>query len=303
MNCQEFEIIVRDLAWDLARDPASAEFSDARVDVTVNANGHQQAVDHVGACGACALRLQDERALSRALASVVTEMKTLAPDAGVEQKLLEAFRQAPGSAGILPAFSIRKRSGQDARVPRNWIAAVAALFLLVAGVFALRAFLSPPVDPKGQNIEALNLPKNLAPATDKGPDNSSTMTAAAGSVSTAGSASSTNPQPPRPIRKSSRQIARRQLKPSRDTALATAAVVPALVENPGETEVTTQFIALSYLGPASLQDGGQIVRVELPRSAMASFGLPVNMDRFGEKVRADVFVSADGFARAIRFVQ
>jgi hypothetical protein len=36
---------------------------------------------------------------------------------------------------------------------------------------------------------------------------------------------------------------------------------------------------------------------------MASFGLPVNMDRFGEKVRADVFVSADGFARAIRFVQ
>ena len=45
------------------------------------------------------------------------------------------------------------------------------------------------------------------------------------------------------------------------------------------------------------------MRVELPRSAMASFGVPVNMDRFGERVKADVFVSADGFARAIRFVQ
>jgi hypothetical protein len=31
--------------------------------------------------------------------------------------------------------------------------------------------------------------------------------------------------------------------------------------------------------------------------------LPVNMERYNERVKADVLVSADGLARAIRFVQ
>jgi len=45
------------------------------------------------------------------------------------------------------------------------------------------------------------------------------------------------------------------------------------------------------------------VRVELPRSALANFGLPVNMDRYNEKVKADVLVGVDGLAHAIRFIQ
>jgi hypothetical protein len=52
-----------------------------------------------------------------------------------------------------------------------------------------------------------------------------------------------------------------------------------------------------------LQDGGHIVRVELPRSALVRFGLPVNMDRMNEKVKADVWLGVDGLAHAIRFVQ
>jgi hypothetical protein len=60
---------------------------------------------------------------------------------------------------------------------------------------------------------------------------------------------------------------------------------------------------LAYAGPINLQDGGQLVRVELPRSAMLSMGLPVNMDRYSERVKADVLLGADGLARAIRFVQ
>jgi len=52
-----------------------------------------------------------------------------------------------------------------------------------------------------------------------------------------------------------------------------------------------------------LQDGGQLVRVELPRSALARFGLPVNTERANQRVKADVLFSADGLARAIRFVQ
>ena len=50
-------------------------------------------------------------------------------------------------------------------------------------------------------------------------------------------------------------------------------------------------------------DSAQVVRVELPRSAMMSFGLPVNMDRADERIKADVVVGNDGMARAIRFVR
>ena len=75
------------------------------------------------------------------------------------------------------------------------------------------------------------------------------------------------------------------------------------VANHVNREIATDFMALGYLSPATLQDGGQIVRVELPRSALVNFGLPVNMDRGHEKVKADVLLGVDGLAHAIRFVQ
>jgi hypothetical protein len=50
-------------------------------------------------------------------------------------------------------------------------------------------------------------------------------------------------------------------------------------------------------------DSGSLVRVELPRSALESFGLPMNMERAGERIKADVLVGSDGLARAIRFVR
>jgi hypothetical protein len=52
-----------------------------------------------------------------------------------------------------------------------------------------------------------------------------------------------------------------------------------------------------------LQDGGQIIRVKLRRSALVKFGFPVNMERYNENVNADVLIGVDGLARAIRFVQ
>ena len=75
------------------------------------------------------------------------------------------------------------------------------------------------------------------------------------------------------------------------------------VANHVTREIATDFMPLGYLSPATLQDGGQIIRVELPRSALVNFGLPVNMDRYHEKVKADVLLGVDGLAHAIRFVQ
>ncbi|MBM3786549.1 MAG: hypothetical protein FJW30_19500 [Acidobacteria bacterium] len=47
---------------------------------------------------------------------------------------------------------------------------------------------------------------------------------------------------------------------------------------------------------------GTILRVRLPRSAMAEFGVAVNADRWNETVPADVMVAEDGSVRAVRFV-
>ena len=68
-------------------------------------------------------------------------------------------------------------------------------------------------------------------------------------------------------------------------------------------EITTDFIPLIQGGRLVQSDGGHLVRVELPRSALVSFGLPVNFERAGGRVKADVLLGDDGIARAIRFVR
>ncbi len=70
-------------------------------------------------------------------------------------------------------------------------------------------------------------------------------------------------------------------------------------------EVATAFFPLSYSGmPVS---NAQIVRLEVPRAALASFGLtPIDVPDGGSAatasgtVQADVLVGEDGVARAVR---
>jgi len=68
-------------------------------------------------------------------------------------------------------------------------------------------------------------------------------------------------------------------------------------------EIATDFLPVTFGGAANLSEGGRMMRVDLPRSAMATFGLPVNMDRVNERVKADVLVGVDGLPHAIRFVR
>jgi hypothetical protein len=70
-----------------------------------------------------------------------------------------------------------------------------------------------------------------------------------------------------------------------------------------EVEIATDFFPLVNREALNQLDSGQLVRVELPRSALMSFGLPMNMERAGERIKADVVVGEDGLARAIRFVR
>ena len=69
------------------------------------------------------------------------------------------------------------------------------------------------------------------------------------------------------------------------------------------TEVTTDFLPLTFVDDSRAQESGHVVRVKVPRSALIAFGVPMNMERAGELITADVVIGNDGLARAIRFVQ
>jgi hypothetical protein len=71
----------------------------------------------------------------------------------------------------------------------------------------------------------------------------------------------------------------------------------------GTDEIATDFLPLTYTADSTAQVSGHLVRVTVPRSALVGMGLPMNAERAGERVRADVFIGDDGLARAIRFIQ
>jgi hypothetical protein len=261
MNCQSFENSLTDLA---RQHPLEATaLADAQA--------------HAASCSSCALRLEEQHALTAGLRSLGEEMRTIQMPRHLESRLMEAFREG-------------RRPTQRKQAPaRAWfaVAAVAAVLLVVFGVVALRLMWAPAPSPIARETVSEK------PVTDNAP-----------------------PQvvpevrplpvfvvPEKPVRDrqhSSRRTARHRVKHSQDSALGitqpSSATTAAL-------EVTSEFMQLGDGSVGNLQEGAQVVRVEMPRYAMARFGLPVNMERYDERVKADIWLGADGLARAIRFVQ
>jgi hypothetical protein len=66
-------------------------------------------------------------------------------------------------------------------------------------------------------------------------------------------------------------------------------------------EIVTDFFPL--MDPAPPFERGQLLRVELPASAMQMVGLPVHEERLTDRVEADVLLGEEGLPRAIRFVK
>lgn len=196
----------------------------------------------------------DEESLTSSLRLLAEEMESLNAPPEVEQKLRAAFRQ---QRVVVPMPN---------RYPRYWLAAIAAMILIVITVVALRSRTEPPNQIHAEQIEpAQQIKEESAPAAIETPKKQEVA------------------QKPR------RRSVRRAPKSE--------------VANHMNREIATDFMPLGYLNPATLQDGGQIIRVEVPRSALVNFGLPVNMDRYHEKVKADVLLGVDGLAHAIRFVK
>jgi hypothetical protein len=62
------------------------------------------------------------------------------------------------------------------------------------------------------------------------------------------------------------------------------------------------FIRLPNAARIEPNEDVNVVRVEVPGSAMIAMGLPVSEDRASETLLADVALGPDGMARAVRLV-
>ena len=91
--------------------------------------------------------------------------------------------------------------------------------------------------------------------------------------------------------------------PALTTPSAPVVAAPKPVRRVGRRprEIVTDFFQLIEAPPPL--DRGELVRVMVPAATMRRVGLPVNEDRLADQVKADVLVSEDGLATAIRFVR
>ena len=274
MNCQNFESIVNELARQQR----------------LQANVREQALAHTGDCQMCALRLADERALTQRLRAVSSEMNEMEAPARIETELLAAFQKQE----LTNQFMRRRRS--VIHDWRYWATAAAAVLLIVIGIAAMRsrpapvAVKNPYVPTSVPKVAGVN--KSVQPPDAGVEPKTGGLPKLGTTVANHNSRRYVNSSS---IAKTANSRSEGQaLAPDRETTVA---------DNRAGYEIATDFLPVGYTSPMNLQDGGQVMRVELPRSALAGFGLPVNMDRVNERVKADVLVGPDGQARAIRFVQ
>ncbi len=222
---------------------------------------------HAEVCGRCAARLADERALSAGLKSLAESDERESAPASVEAVLLEAFRaQASNPAPI-----------QSRRWLRRALA-VAAAILIAFGFIVYRAIQNKPQ--KGN--EAL-MARTPTPAPSVKPEGRIVKENA-------------EPEPRRALRGLRPHRAKR---PRSDKPV----IIDSVTAYAEESEYATDFIPLTYGGDQKSLERGQVIRVQMPRSALIAFGLPVNVERADSPVKADLVLGEDGMAQAIRFVR
>ena len=276
MNCQKVESLIS----DVARAVAGGQIMDAAV--------RRDVTEHTAECATCAARFTDEKILAGGLRSLAAADAGKAAPASVEANLLAAFRQQ-AAAG-------RRQSEVPARRITAWWAAAAAVILVAVAVAALR-------------IESARV------------DHSSSQEAPQETKQKAAETPAPNPAPERLPQLEPRRVtgnsggltpvvkeasARNQRRTGMRSGMKDARVAGSRREGNGasaKAEIVTEFISLTKGYTLGMAEGGQLVRVELPRSALSSFGLPVNQARLDEPIKADVVLGYDGIARAIRFVR
>jgi len=68
-------------------------------------------------------------------------------------------------------------------------------------------------------------------------------------------------------------------------------------------EEVSEFYPITYTDNQDSNDGGQLVRVELPRSSIAAMGIDPPVENESPKVKTDLLIGSDGVMKAVRFVK
>lgn len=112
---------------------------------------------------------------------------------------------------------------------------------------------------------------------------------------------SPKPRPlPKPTRGQEQNATRQEQNGTRQVQNATRQVQNGIRQERAAREVVTDFFPL--MDPAPPFDRGEILRVQLPASALQAVGLPVADDHRADQIQADVLVGEEGLPRAIRFI-
>lgn len=288
MNCLEFEGQVEILA--------RGALADARTRAAAEAHGES--------CEACAARLADARSLSTGLRALAAGMKTAKAPVRAEAALLAAFRARAasaaneGSSDKAAATNVVPVSGHAPARRWSWAKTIAVASMAAAASLALFVLVRPDA-PRNTPVRSAMI--NPPPGSNgPGP--------AAPTVVQNTSSQSNEDTAPLPTPALARDRAPRPASPQRAARATNVSYDPSRgLASPAQSdagqEVATEFIPLTQAGPYTQAEEGHLVRVELPRSALASFGLPVNAEANGGRVKADVLMGQDGIARAIRFVR
>jgi hypothetical protein len=279
MSCRNVETVITELA--------RGQMMEART--------KEDAIIHMEDCQRCAARFTNEQTLTNGLRAVTVSAASIETPARVEAALLAAFRQGATSAHVPVDTSARP-------LATPWLpwSIAAAAAILIFSVFALPRLLPVKSTEQAQRgvsgVQPNPSPAITTPESASVQSNPENQADAVGENSGPESAGGSSSPHTADRRRALMQNAGLRNRPIRGAN----SFRPALN---ADEEIRTEFLPLTYGGNLSQLDDGQVVRVELPRSALQSFGLPMNAERAGERVKADVLLGHDGVARAIRFVR
>ena len=272
MNCQEFESIIRDLARD--SDRSSGLWDSAGI--------------HLGGCTQCSDRLAAEKALQTGLRHLASKVRSTEAPIHLEAMVLNAFRQERESRQ--PILFSGWRLGRW-----RWALAGGGLVLLALALVWRRPpeRSATPARPETQQAKAVSgVPveglKDFGGLGErKEPVQKTQLT-----NSREGGESRRLPRRRSPsIHKDSKKTEKPRILRNLESETAYF-----------EPEVATEFIPFMAVGGMFPEEQQQLVRVKLPRSALETFGLPVNREKVRDPVQADMLIGEDGLVRAIRFV-
>jgi hypothetical protein len=237
----------------------------------IDAEARAAGIAHAEICERCASRLVDERALSVGLKSLAASDEGKVAPASVEAALLEAFR-AQASNPLAQPLPLQSRSW-----PR-WALAAAAAILLAFGVIVYLA-----IQNEAQKDDSVTIEKPPAPRSSVKPEEQVMK-------------ESGEPEPHRGSRAP-------QPRRGNRSRLVKPFIRDSMTSYAKDSEYATEFLPLTYGADQKPMESGKVIRVQMPRSALITFGLPVNVERADTPVKADLLIGEDGLARAIRFVR